>query len=70
MLYFFERGGTVIHCEIRMDWNGAGFELVINAPGTARVERFEKRAELASRWREVQGRLLSEGWCPPACPRR
>jgi hypothetical protein len=70
MLYFFEREGSVIRCEIRMDWNGSGYELVIDGPNAARVEHFKEPTALEERWVEIEGRLLSEGWAEPTYPRR
>jgi hypothetical protein len=70
MLYFFERDGRRIRCEIRTDWNGLGYELVIDGPQTARVEHFKESTALEARWLELEGRLLSEGWAKPTYPRR
>ena len=70
MLYFFERAGSVIRCEIRLDWNGLGYELVIDAPDSVRVERFHESTALNQRWVELEGRLLSEGWSEPDHRRR
>jgi hypothetical protein len=70
MLYFFEREGCILRCEIRTDLNGAGYELVIDGPQTARVERFKESSALEARWLELEGRLLSEGWSEPTYPRR
>ena len=70
MVYFFKREGSVIQCEIRVDFHGHGFELVIDAPEAACVERFQEPAALNARWTELEGRLLSEGWSEPSYPRR
>jgi hypothetical protein len=65
MLYFFERAGSVIRCEIRLDWNGAGYELVIDAPNSKQVEKFQEPNELNQRWAELERTLLSDGWSEP-----
>jgi hypothetical protein len=70
MLYFFERAGSVIRCEIRVDWNGSGYELVVHEPNADRVEHFDESTALYARWLELEGRLISEGWSEPSHPRR
>ncbi len=65
MLYFFQRAESVMRCEIRLDWNGEGFELLIHTNDGIRVERFHESNALASRWSELEGELLREGWSEP-----
>jgi hypothetical protein len=70
MVYFFERQGSVMQCEIRVDSHGDGYELVIESKDSARVEHFREPTELSARWTELEIRLLSEGWAEPTYPRR
>jgi len=66
MFYFFRRGQALTRCEIRTDWNGDGYELVIDCPDAGvRIERFARTHELNRRWAEVERGLLSEGWHGP-----
>ena len=70
MLYFFERQGSVMHCEIRVDSHGDGYELVIASDHAASVEHFQEPTEVSARWSELADRLVSEGWAEPTYPRR
>jgi hypothetical protein len=66
MFYFFRRGDALICCEVRTDWNGEGYELVIDRSGsTVRVERFPCARELNQRWTEFEGGLIRDGWSGP-----
>ena len=65
MLYFFRRAEDVIKCEIRLDWDGDGYELVIEAPDDVRVERFRESSELNERWAELERQLAGDGWSEP-----
>ena len=66
MFYFFRRGDALIRCEVRADWNGEGYELVIDRAGAmVRVERFRAARELNQRWTEFEGTLLRDGWRGP-----
>jgi hypothetical protein len=65
MLYFFRRAEDVIKCEIRLDWDGDGYELVIEAPHDVRVERFREPTALNERWAELERQLAGDGWSEP-----
>ena len=65
MLYFFQRAATVIRCEIRLEWDGDGYELLIYGPGGTRIERFQELTVLARRWAELEGELIKDGWSEP-----
>jgi hypothetical protein len=69
MLYFFQRAETVIRCEIRLEWDGDGYELLIHGPDTIRVERFQELDGLARRWSELEGELIKDGWSEPEARR-
>lgn len=66
MVYFFEREHSRICCEIRLGWDGPGYELVISGPDAVRVEHYAEPAALDQRWNELEQRLLSEGWTEPS----
>ena len=65
MFYFFQRDDSYIQCEIRLDSHGHGYELVIEAPDSVRVERYDESDALNRRWLEVEQQLISEGWVEP-----
>jgi hypothetical protein len=66
VFYFFRRGDSLIRCEVRTDWNGEGYELVIDrTDAMVRVEWFRGAGELNRRWTEFEGRLLRDGWLGP-----
>lgn len=66
MFYFFRRGEAQIRCEVRTDWNGEGYELVIDRTDSmVQVERFRGAGELNRRWTEFEGMLLRDGWRGP-----
>ena len=62
---FFSRAEGVIRCEVRTIVNG--YELLIDRPdAVVQVERFEGAEALNRRWRDVERRLLRQGWRGPA----
>ena len=65
MLYFFQRADSVIRCEIRLDWDGDGYELLIHTRNALRVERFQDTTALTRRWSQLEGQLIKEGWSEP-----
>ena len=65
MLYFFQRADSVIRCEIRLDWDGDGYELLIHTRNAVRVERFQDTIALTRRWSQFEGQLIKEGWSEP-----
>lgn len=63
MLWFFEKDGERLQCEIRPSAHAAGFELeIVAADGNKTIERSDNPDELALRWMEVEQRLKREGW--------
>jgi len=67
MFYFFRRGAASIRCEVRTDAGGEGYELIVDRPDAmVSVERFGAPPELNRRWREIEARLISEGWHGPS----
>ena len=66
MFYFFRRGDALIRCEVRTDWNGEGYELVIDrTDAMVRVEWFSGAGELNRHWTAFEDRLLRDGWLGP-----
>jgi hypothetical protein len=66
MLWSFERAGEQLHCEIRREGEGPGYELIVTHPdGSQRMERFEDAAALISRTLVFQQELIEEGWRSP-----
>jgi hypothetical protein len=63
MIWFFERNGEYLRCEVRDGATGEACELVITYPdGRQRVEPFEEPGALARRQRELELGLVSDGW--------
>ena len=66
MIWFFERPGERLQCEIRRSLCGQGFELVwTTSDGRVRVERSEDPAELLERRRGIEHWLRLDGWIRP-----
>lgn len=62
MLWFFERSGERLQCEIRPAVNGNGFELLWTQAGQTRVEHFNDDKDAAMRRREIENKLKQDGW--------
>ncbi len=62
MLWFFEREGQRIQCEIRPSVESAGYELEWTEQGEVHLERSTDVSKLAERWLELEQRLKREGW--------
>ena len=63
MIWFFERKGEHLRCEIRQQLEGDRFALVATMPdGTERVESFEDSTTLNRRSLELEKILRSKGW--------
>ena len=62
MLWFFERRGERLKCEIRPSAQASGFELEWTQGGQVHVERSENADELARRWVELEQQWKQEGW--------
>ena len=64
MVYFFERGGSFIRCEVHHARDH--YELVIVcSDGTESVERYADADSVHSRQVAVQARLIKGGWSGP-----
>ena len=76
MLWFFERDGDRLQCEIRPSAHAAGFELEWKADdGPVHVESSPSPDDLAKRWIELELQWKREGWVKqddmvPSRPRR
>jgi hypothetical protein len=66
MIWFYERSGTHLRCEVRQAIQGDRYELVItNADGSERVEWFCDSKELTRRSRELENQWRTQGWDGP-----
>jgi len=66
MIWFFERKGDHLRCEIRTQIEGDRCDLVITHPdGTETVERFSDSRGLAQRTTELQETMQRDGWNGP-----
>ena len=66
MIWFFERPGERLQCEIRQAASGAGFELVWTSnDGRIHVEMSDDSAELLRRRRALEHWLKLDGWIRP-----
>ena len=77
MLWFFERGGERLQCEIRPASTGAGFELTWTSPdGQVHTEHSADSEALTERRRLLEDSLTRDGWkrvgriTPPPSPRK
>ena len=74
MIWFFERPGERLQCEVRIAAAGTGFELVWTAgDGRIRIERFDNLDDLQRRQRALEYWLKLDGWVRPGSvppPRR
>lgn len=66
VIWFYERQGEHLRCEIRQQLEGDRFALVVTLPdGTERVELFEDSTTLNRRSVELEKILRSKGWGGP-----
>jgi hypothetical protein len=66
MIFFFEKNGEYLRCDIHTAPDGEGYELVlINPDGTETAELHSSADAVFRRWTELQGTLKSEGWWGP-----
>lgn len=66
MIWFFERKGEHLRCEIRMQIEGDRYDLVIVHPdGSETIESFSDSRELSRRTAELEQALRGEGWDGP-----
>lgn len=66
MIWFFEREGEHLRCEVRTQIEGDRYDLVILHPdGTETVETFTDSRELNRRAAELELDLKAHGWTGP-----
>jgi hypothetical protein len=66
VIWFYERLGEHLRCEIRHQLEGDRFALVVTLPdGTERVEVFDDSRTLNVRSVELEKMLRSRGWDGP-----
>ena len=66
MLWFFEKQQATLHYEIRRQFDGDAFELVITHPdGRQDVERFSSQDTLLARSLALERALEAAGWTTP-----
>jgi hypothetical protein len=62
MLWFFEKSGERMQCEIRPHPAGAGVELVWTQKGEHHIEHFSDADQAEQRRRELEAALRGDGW--------
>ncbi len=62
MLWFFEKDGEQLQCEIRSAADGAGVELTWTQAGETHREQFATGADAETRRLHLQESLLHDGW--------
>ncbi len=66
VIWFYERKGEHLRCEIRQQIEGDRFALVVTLPdGTERTEIFDDSGALNRRSVELEKMLASKGWNGP-----
>jgi len=66
VIWFYERKGEHMRCEIRQQVEGDRFALVVTLPdGTERTEIFEDSRMLNTRSLELEKMLREKGWNGP-----
>lgn len=66
MIWFYERKGEHLRCEIRQQIEGDRFTLVVTLPdGSERTELFEDSRSLNTRSIELEKLLRGKGWNGP-----
>jgi hypothetical protein len=66
VIWFYERKGEHLRCEIRQQIEGDCFALVVTLPdGTERTEVFEDSRSLNTRSIELEKMLRTKGWNGP-----
>jgi hypothetical protein len=66
VIWFYERKGEHLRCEIRQLVEGDRFELVVTLPdGTERMEMFEDSGALNRRSIQLEKMLREKGWNGP-----
>jgi hypothetical protein len=63
MMWFYERGGEHLSCEMRMILDGDGYELVVKWPnGHEHTEHYRDQGRLLRRWCELDRAWEAQGW--------
>lgn len=63
MLYFFVRGQETKFCEVRLNPDGEGYELVVREhDGVEHIERFKVLDEMLRREHELTQAWRATGW--------
>jgi len=66
MIWFYERKGDHLRCELQLPAEGDRYNLVITGPdGTETVESFTDTDELTQRTVDLEQSLRSDGWDGP-----
>ena len=66
VIWFYERRGEHLRCEIRQQVEGDRFAPVVTLPdGTERTEMFDDSRTLNARSRELETMLREKGWNGP-----
>ena len=66
MIWFYERKGEHLRCEIRQQVEGDRFALVVTLPdGSERMEIFDDSSALNRRSVELEKMLTLKGWNGP-----
>jgi len=66
VIWFYQREGEHLRCEIRQQLEGDRFALVVTMPdGTERVEWFDDSSTLNRRSVELEKLLMEKGWDGP-----
>jgi hypothetical protein len=66
VIWFYERKGEHLRCEIRQQPDGDRFALVMTLPdGSERIELFDDSSTLHRRSRELEQELHARGWTGP-----
>lgn len=66
VIWFYERKGEHMRCEIRQLIEGDRFSLVVTLPdGTERIEVFDNSSALNRRSIELEKSLVQKGWNGP-----
>jgi hypothetical protein len=66
MIWFYERSGSHLRCEVREALQGDRYELVITKPeGAEQIETFCDSKALTRRSRELEDEWRTQGWDGP-----
>jgi hypothetical protein len=66
VIWFYERSGEHLRCEIRQQIEGDRYALVVTLPdGTERTEWFDDSSGLTRRSVELEKMLRGKGWNGP-----